>query len=155
MRPAIADWTASVATAVRHIGCSSRGGPGSTTTVGVPGDDDAGRGAHRVEDDGAGRHQRLLAVGGQHRVDIDAGEPGHQAGDDLGDPGLERGVEHQLPAAEPGHDLDRHVIGGRAETAAGDDEIDALVGEEPQLRLDVGGAVAAQRDVAQIHTQLE
>jgi hypothetical protein len=37
VRLAIACCTASVPTAVRHIGWSSRGGPGSTTTVGVPG----------------------------------------------------------------------------------------------------------------------
>src|ERR1700761_5226975 len=33
----MASWTAGVCTAVFHIGCSSRGGPGSTTTVGLPG----------------------------------------------------------------------------------------------------------------------
>ena len=33
----MASWTAGICTAVFHIGCSSRGGPGSTTTVGLPG----------------------------------------------------------------------------------------------------------------------
>src|SRR6201996_5832570 len=33
----MASWTAGVCTAVFHIGCSSRGGPGRTTTVGAPG----------------------------------------------------------------------------------------------------------------------
>ena len=37
MREAIAAWTVSLATATSHIGCSSRGGPGSTTTTGEPG----------------------------------------------------------------------------------------------------------------------
>ncbi len=37
VRPAIASCTAGVPTAIGHIGCSSRGGPGSTTTVGLPG----------------------------------------------------------------------------------------------------------------------
>src|SRR6185436_5932562 len=37
VRPAIASFTGWLATAVRHIGWSSRGGPGSTTTVGDPG----------------------------------------------------------------------------------------------------------------------
>jgi hypothetical protein len=37
VRPAIASWTPAVRTAFSHMGCSSRGGPGSTTTVGVPG----------------------------------------------------------------------------------------------------------------------
>ena len=37
VRPAIASRTASHAAAVRHIGWSSRGGPGNTTTVGFPG----------------------------------------------------------------------------------------------------------------------
>ena len=33
----MASRTGSLSTATRHIGCSSRGGPGSTTTTGLPG----------------------------------------------------------------------------------------------------------------------
>ena len=36
VRPAMASCSAEVCIAVRHIGCSSRGGPGSTSTVGFP-----------------------------------------------------------------------------------------------------------------------
>ena len=85
----------------------------------------------------AGRNQRLLAVGRAHRLEVDVGEARHQPLHDVGDLGLELVVQHQLAAAEPGHGRHRHVVGGRAEAAAGDDEVHALVGEEPQLRLDV------------------
>ena len=64
-------------------------------------------------------------------------------------------VEHQLEAGESGHGRHRHVVGRRPEAAAGDDEIHALVGEEPQLCLDVVGAVAADGDVGQFNAQLE
>ena len=55
----------------------------------------------------------------------------------LGDLLLERLVEHQFAVAEPRDGRDGHVVGGRAEAAAGDDEVDALAREEAQLRLDV------------------
>ena len=138
-----------------HMGCSSRGGPGSTTTVGLSGMTTPGAvptGSMNVR---PGRHQRLLAIRGQHRFQIDAGKARHQPLHDVGDLGFEPGVQNQFPAAEAGHGRDRHVVGGRAEAAAGDDEIDSLVGKEPKLRLDVVGAVAAQGDVRQLHTQLE
>ena len=53
--------------AADHIGCSSRGGPGSTTTVGPPRPlwrrhDEPGSGAHRLEHGRAPRARRLLAV---------------------------------------------------------------------------------------------
>ena len=53
---------------------------------------------------------------------------------------LELFVEHQFAPAELRHDLDRHVVGRRPEAAAGDDQVDALAGKEPQLRRDVARA---------------
>ena len=58
----------SAAAAAGHISCSSRGGPGSTTTVGPPfadagGTTRPGRRPDRIEDRRALRHDRLLAVG--------------------------------------------------------------------------------------------
>ena len=84
-----------------------------------------------------GRNQRLLAVGRTDRVDVDVVEARHQSFEDVGDAILEGRIQHQLEAGESGHGRHRHVVGRRPEAAAGDDEVDALVGEEPQLRLDV------------------
>ena len=153
--PAIASCTAAVCTATGHIGCSSRGGPGNTMIVGLPRHDDSWRGADRVDHVRAGRNQRLLAVGRTHRLEVDVVEARHQSLDDVGDPRLEAGVEHQLAADESRHRRDRHVVGRRAQAAAGDDEVDALVGEEPQLRLDVARAVAADGDMRQLDPELE
>ena len=72
-----------------------------------------------------------------------------------GDLVLELIVEHELAAAEAGHHLDRHVVRGRAQAAARDDQVHALVGQEAELRLDVLRAVAADRDVRQLDAQLE
>ena len=41
------------------------------------------------------------------------------------------------------------------EAAAGDDQVDSLAGQEPQLRRDVGGPVAADRDVGQLDAEFE
>ena len=61
-----------ICTAVGHIGCSSRGGPGSTTTVGLPGTTTPGAvptGSITTRPD---RDHGLLAVGGAHRIEIAA-----------------------------------------------------------------------------------
>ena len=68
---------------------------------------------------------------------------------------LQLGVQHQLAAAEPRDGRDGHVVGGRSQPAAGDDQVHTLVGQEPQLGLDVGGAVAADGDVGQLDAQFE
>ena len=47
------------------------------------------------------------------------------------------------------HDLGREVVGGRPEAAAGEDQVHARVGHEPQRRLDV------RRPVAHDHRQRE
>ena len=104
---------------------------------------------------GAGRDQCLLAVRRAHRFQIDVGIARHQPLDDVGDLDLKVVVQHQLSATEPSHRRHRHIVRGRSEATAGDDEIHALGGEEPQLRLDVVGPVSADGDVRQFDTQLE
>ena len=99
-------------------------------------------------------HHRLLAVGGADRLEVQVRPALHQRAQDVGDPGLELGVEKQRPAHEAGHHLDGQVVGGRAEPAAGQDQVDALLGHEPQLGLHVLGAVAADGDVGEVDAQL-
>ena len=64
-------------------------------------------------------------------------------------------VQSQLEAAETRHDRDGHVVGGRSQAAAGDDQVHALVGHEAQLGFDVGGAVTADGDVRQFDAQFQ
>ena len=97
----------------------------------LAGYDDARRGAYRIDDMCAGRDERLLAVRRAHRLQVDVGKARHQTLHDVGDLGLEFVVQQQLSATEAGHGRDGHVVGGRAEAAAGDDEIHALGGQEP------------------------
>jgi hypothetical protein len=82
-------------------------------------------------------------------------EARHQRLQDAGDLLLELLVEQQLAFAEARDHLDGHVVRGRAEPAARDDQVHALVRHEAQLRLDVLRAVAADGDVRQLHAQLE
>jgi hypothetical protein len=121
----------------------------------LAGHHDARGGAHRVDHERSLRDQRLLAVGGTDGVEVPVAEARHEGLQDRGDLVLELLVEHQLTAAEAGHHLDGHVVRGGAEPAARDDQVHALVGEEAQLRLDVLGTVAADRDVGQLNAQLE
>jgi len=67
---------ASVSTATGHIGCNSRGGPGNTTIVGLPGTTTPGAVPHRVDHVRPCRDHRLLAVGRAHRVEVDVVEAG-------------------------------------------------------------------------------
>jgi hypothetical protein len=82
-------------------------------------------------------------------------EARHQRLQDPRDLLLELLVEDELALTEAGHHLDGHVVGGGPETAARDDQVHVLVGEEAQLRLDVLRPVAADRDVCELHAQLE
>ena len=56
-------------------------------------------------------------------------------------------VELQLHPGEARDDLRGQIVGGRAEPAAGDDQVATLRGHEPQPRLEVLGAVADDEDV--------
>jgi hypothetical protein len=82
-------------------------------------------------------------------------EARHQRLQDRCDLVLELVVEHQLQAREAGDHLDRHVVGGRPEAPARDDQVHALVGQERELGLNVLRPVAADRDVGQLDAELE
>ena len=112
-------------------------------------------GAHRIQDVCPRRHHRLFAVGGQHGVEIGARSGRHQSAQDVGDPRLQVGVEHQFPPAELGDGGDGQVVGGGAQTTAGDDHVHALAGQERQLRMQVGGPVTALGEVREFDAELE
>ena len=160
VRPAVAAANSSLATAAGHIACSSRGGPGITTIVGPsrpsaggttsPGAVPAGS----ITNEPSG-HDRLLAVRRPDGVEVEVAPALHERPEDVGDLLLELLVEHHLAALEGAHDLRGQVVGGRPEAAARDDQVDALVGHEAELRLHVARPVAADRDVRQLDPQLE
>jgi hypothetical protein len=112
------------------------------------------RRAGRLDHRPALGHQRLLAVRQPDRVLVEIRPALHQRLEDRPDPILERLVERQLAAGEASHHLERQVVGGRAEPAARDDQVDALAGHEVQLRLHVLGPVAADRDVGEVDAEL-
>ena len=64
-------------------------------------------------------------------------------------------VQHQFAAAIPRDGRDGHVVGGRSQPAAGDDQVYTFVGHEPQLRFDVGGTVTADGDVREFDAELQ
>ena len=138
---------------------SSRGGPGSTTTVGP----DAVPRRHHHPRCGAGGldhgralgHQRLLAVGGAHGFEVEVAPALHQRPEDVRDPLLEGLVEGQRTAREAGHDLEREVVRRRAQAAAGHDQVHPLGLHERQLGLHVLGPVAADRDVSELDPELQ
>jgi hypothetical protein len=82
-------------------------------------------------------------------------EARHQRLEDSRDLLLELLVQDQLTLAEARDGLDGHVVRGWTQAAARNDEVHALVGQKAQLRLDVVRAVAADRDVRQLHPELE
>ncbi len=116
-------------------------------------DDQAGRGADRVERDRALRHHRLLAVGLPHRLGVEV-EAAGEAAQDRRDLLLDLLVEDQLATREAGDDLGGEVVGGRAEAARGDDQVHPLGGHEAQRRLEVVGPVADDEDVGDVDAEL-
>ncbi len=120
----------------------------------VPLDDEAGRGPDRLEDRGAARDHRLLAVPGPHRLLAVGAPAGAVAAQDREDPLLQGRVEHHLQARERTHDLGREVVRGRPEPAGGEDQVDALAGEELERGADVVRAVGDHDDVRQLDAAL-
>ena len=118
---------ASVSSAVSHIGCSSRGGPGQHEHGRrVPGTTSPGAvptGSSTVAPSGTSACLRLL---GAHRVLVEVAPAAAQPLEDRPDALLERRVERQRAPGEVRDDLGGQVVGGRAEAAAGDDEVEAL-----------------------------
>ena len=146
--------TGSVSSAAGHIGCSSRGGPGRTTTRRPSaGTTRPGAVPTGIERDRALGHHRLLAVGLPHRLGVKV-EAAGEAAQDRRDLLLHLLVEDQVAAGEPGDDLGGEVVGGRAEAARGDDQVHPLGGHEAQRRLEVVGPVADDEDVGDVDAQL-
>ena len=146
--------SAGVSSAVSHIGCSSRGGPGSTSTVGLPGHDQPRRRAHRLEHGRPLGHQRLLAVAGADRVLVEVAPAAAQPLEDRPDPLLQRRVERERAPGEVRDDLGGQVVGGRAEAAAGHDEVEALGGHEVERGAHVGAAVGHDQDLRDLDAAL-
>ena len=116
---------------------------------------DTRRGADRGEHLGAHRNHGLLAIRRQHGLEVHARAAGHHRLEDVGDGLLEFGVQHHVAARESGDRRDGDVVGGGAEPAAGDDQVDALGRQESQLGLDVLGAVTADGDVGEFDAEFE
>ena len=101
-------------TAVRHIGWSSRGGPGSTTTVGLPGTTTPGAvptGSMTNDPSGTSACLRFALRTASKSQWLKRAISGFRIARDLL---LELLVEDELALAEAGHHLDGHVVGGRA-----------------------------------------
>ncbi len=116
--------------------------------------DEPGRGPHRVEDLGAHRHDRLLAVGGQDRLLVQARPAPAQPAQDHGDLLFGRGVEHHLATLEGPHQLRGAVVLGRSQAAAGHDHVQAGVGKERQRGAHVLVAVGDDDRVRVVDAQL-
>ncbi len=96
------------------------------------------------------RHHRLLAIGRLERLGIESHSPG-EAGDDRGDLRLHLLVENQLDAGEARHDFGRQIVSCRPEPAAGDDQVAAVSGHEPQTGFEVLGPVTDDQDVRDLY----
>jgi hypothetical protein len=135
-----------VARAISHIGWSSRGGPGSTTTVGpapsAGGTTNPGAVPTGLSTAAPRGITACLRFGVADRVLVEVGPAGQQRTEDLGNPLLQVWVEHHLTPAEPPGDLGGQVVGRRTEPTARDDEIETLVGHELQRGEHILGSVA-------------
>ena len=101
-------------TAVRHIGWSSRGGPGSTTTVGLPGTTTPGAvptGSMMNEPSGTSACLRFAARTASKSQWLKRAISGFRIPAIFSSSSL---VQDELALAEAGHHLDGHVVGGRA-----------------------------------------
>ena len=129
---------ASVWIAVAHIGWSSRGGPGSTTTVGralARRHHQPRGGAHRVDHRRAVGDHRLLAVRDSDRLTVEVRPARASTGEDLLDPPLEAGSSSTIsrPANSPTTSAVRSSAVG-PEPAARDDHRVAAIRKRPEPR---------------------
>ena len=158
-RPPTAARKASVSTAVSHIGCSSRGGPGSTTTVG-PGaarrrHDQPGRRADGLEDRRALGDHGLLAVGLADRLLVELRPARQQRLRRISAMRSSSASSSTIsrPQKPPDH-LGGEVVRRRPQAAAGDDQVHALLGQEAQRGQHVLRPVADDRDVGEVDAEL-
>ena len=147
-----------MASASSHIARTSRGGPGSTSTVGPPRsavgrDGEARRGAGRADRRRPARHHRLLAVGGGEGVGVPA-QPVGELRDDVADHLLHVLVQLERAPGLGGDHLAGEVVGGRPEAPGRHDEVDAVAGEEAQRGGHVLGAVADEQQVGHLDPEL-
>jgi hypothetical protein len=119
----------------------------------VGGHHEARRGSRRVDRGGPARDHRLLAVRLPERIRVEP-QPPREPRDDLGDPLLHSLVEHQLAAGEGRHHLRGQVVGGGPQPAAGDDQGDALRGQEAERGGEVGASIADADDVGHLDAEL-
>ena len=146
-----------MATAVAHIGCSSRGGPGSTTIVGPSRPSGGGTtspgavptGSSTVAPSGTIACLRFPARTASMSM---SGKRGERA-QDLGDPLLDRGVEFHLPLLEVAHDFGREVV-AVGQPAAGDHQVQPVGGHEGERLTHVLGTVSDDRREGQLDAEL-
>ena len=160
VRPAVAAANSSLATAVGHIAWSSRGGPGMTTTVG-PSRPSAGgttspgavpAGSITNEPSGMIACLRLASRTASKSRLRQRFMSGLRMSAIRSSSASSSTISRPWKRAD---DLRGEVVRRRAEAAARDDHVDALVRHEAQLRLHVRRPVAADRDVGQLDPELE
>ncbi len=155
VRPATASWKASVSTARGHIACSSRGGPGSTTIVGLPGTTSPARcppGRSR------GRPRARAPACGWRRAPRRSPSGGSASSAAAG---CRRCRSSRSSSSNSGRPVNAATISTVRSSAVGPRPPLVITRSTPwsamkrELRLDVLRAVAADRDVGQLHAQLE
>ncbi len=155
MRPAIASRTGSLATAVRHIGWSSRGGPGSTTTVGFPGTTTPGAvptGSITYAPSGTSACLRLAARTASKSQWLKRAISGFRIAAILSSSSSSRTSSRPVKRATISTVMSS-AVGPRPPLVT--IRSTPCVGQEAQLRLDVLRAVAADRDVGELDAELE
>jgi hypothetical protein len=141
-----ADLNSGVARAISHIGWSSRGGPGSTTTVGPAASAGGTTNPGAVPTGLSTAAPRAITACLRFEWRIASwSRSGRRASSGRrisANPLLQVWVEHHLTPAEPPDDLGGQVVGRRTEPTARDDEIETLVGHELQRGEHILGSVA-------------
>ena len=143
--------TGAVSSARGQSRCSSRGGPGRTTTTQLSGvENDAGRRSGEPERDRAFGKRRLLAHAGRE-LRVRAAEPLGDWARDRSDLALERLVEDERAARDARDELDRAVVVRRAETARDEAEIGLEALRE--CALEILDAIADDRDTSRVEPE--
>ncbi len=158
--PAIAAWNASVATASSHIGCSSLGGPGSTTTVGSRATLGGGTtrpgavppGASTVAPDGITACLRLAARSASRSASGQRSSAGFRISPIRASSAL---VEHHLAPAEAPDDLRRQIVRRGPEAAAGDDHRDPGRRHLLERRKQILGTVTDHLDHRHVDSEVQ
>ena len=155
--PAIASRKAAVKIALSHISCSSRGGPGKTTTVGPePPEKGTTRpgavptGSNTVAPAGT---TACLRFASEHGVGIQVSPAAHQRPEDLGDLRLELLVEHHLATTKLPDDLGRQVVRRGPQPPARNHQRHARSRHETQRVHQIIRAIPHNLDHRRVHPQ--